>query len=75
MDLQVKVCYFSDDDASIKPVSAKKHSDNDMYMRLGLLLGDGARRSKGVIYGNLFQQLKVKYCANCPLFIYFPKAH
>ncbi|XP_066156295.1 protein TANC2 isoform X3 [Euwallacea fornicatus] len=37
----------SDDEASMKSPSVKKTSDNDMYMRLGLLLGDGARRSKG----------------------------
>ncbi|XP_030763260.1 protein TANC1-like, partial [Sitophilus oryzae] len=37
----------SDDEASLKTPSAKKSSENDMYMRLGLLLGDGARRSKG----------------------------
>ncbi|CAH1131521.1 unnamed protein product [Ceutorhynchus assimilis] len=37
----------SDDEASIKSPSTKKSSENDMYMRLGLLLGDGARRSKG----------------------------
>ncbi|KAF7285187.1 hypothetical protein GWI33_011724 [Rhynchophorus ferrugineus] len=36
----------ADDEASIKSPSTKKSSDNDMYMRLGLLLGDGARRSK-----------------------------
>lgn len=38
---------MSDDEASLKTPSAKKSSENDMYMRLGLLLGDGARRSKG----------------------------
>ncbi|XP_019768638.2 protein TANC2 isoform X2 [Dendroctonus ponderosae] len=38
----------SDDEATIKPPSVKQSSDNDMYMRLGLLLGDSARRTKGV---------------------------
>ncbi|CAH1176220.1 unnamed protein product [Phaedon cochleariae] len=36
----------SDDEATLKPAPIKKSSENDMYMRLGLLLGDGARRSK-----------------------------
>jgi hypothetical protein len=38
---------FSDDEGgTIKPVShGKKSSQNDLYMRLGLLLGDNARRS------------------------------
>ncbi|XP_018576381.1 protein TANC2 isoform X2 [Anoplophora glabripennis] len=36
----------SDDEATLKPSANKKSSENDMYMRLGLLLGDGARRSK-----------------------------
>ncbi|KAH1022745.1 hypothetical protein HUJ04_012093 [Dendroctonus ponderosae] len=38
---------MSDDEATIKPPSVKQSSDNDMYMRLGLLLGDSARRTKG----------------------------
>ncbi|KAG5879492.1 hypothetical protein JTB14_026360 [Gonioctena quinquepunctata] len=37
---------LSDDEATLKPTPHKKSSENDMYMRLGLLLGDGARRSK-----------------------------
>lgn len=32
----------------MKPVTAKKSSESDMYMRLGLLLGDGARRTRRV---------------------------
>ncbi|KYB28479.1 Protein TANC2-like Protein [Tribolium castaneum] len=35
-----------DEGGTVKPISNKKNSDNDMYMRLGLLLGDGARRTK-----------------------------
>lgn len=35
-----------DEGGTVKPVTTKKSSENDMYMRLGLLLGDGARRSK-----------------------------
>lgn len=38
--------FFVDDEATLKPSPNKKSSENDMYMRLGLLLGDGARRSK-----------------------------
>lgn len=40
------ILFSSDDDATLKPAPTKKSSENDMYMRLGLLLGDGARRSK-----------------------------
>lgn len=40
------VAALSDDEATLKPTANKKSSENDMYMRLGLLLGDGARRSK-----------------------------
>ncbi|CAH0559167.1 unnamed protein product [Brassicogethes aeneus] len=36
----------SDDEGNAKSSSSKKSSDSDMYMRLGLLLGDGARRAK-----------------------------
>jgi hypothetical protein len=40
---------FADDEGgTVKPISNKKSSDNDMYMRLGLLLGDGARRTKRI---------------------------
>lgn len=40
---------FPDDEGgTVKPVTTKKSSENDMYMRLGLLLGDGARRSKRI---------------------------
>lgn len=41
---------LSDDEGgTIKPVShGKKSSQNDLYMRLGLLLGDNARRSTRV---------------------------
>ncbi|XP_074025599.1 zinc-RING finger and ankyrin repeat domain-containing protein rolling pebbles isoform X3 [Leptinotarsa decemlineata] len=37
---------ITDDEATLKPIPHKKSSENDMYMRLGLLLGDGARRPK-----------------------------
>ncbi|XP_068912887.1 protein TANC2 isoform X2 [Tenebrio molitor] len=37
-----------DEGGTVKPISNKKSSDNDMYMRLGLLLGDGARRTKRI---------------------------
>ncbi|XP_018576383.1 protein TANC2 isoform X3 [Anoplophora glabripennis] len=43
---QGDVAALSDDEATLKPSANKKSSENDMYMRLGLLLGDGARRSK-----------------------------
>lgn len=33
---------------AVKPTTVKKSSESDMYMRLGLLLGDGARRSRRV---------------------------
>ncbi|XP_060525151.1 protein TANC2 isoform X2 [Cylas formicarius] len=36
----------ADDEAQMKSSPAKKSSEHDMYMRLGLLLGDGARRTK-----------------------------
>jgi hypothetical protein len=41
------IVHLSDDEGgTIKPVShGKKSSQNDLYMRLGLLLGDNARRS------------------------------
>lgn len=43
------VNFIADDEGgTVKPVVTKKSSENDMYMRLGLLLGDGARRSKRI---------------------------
>ncbi|XP_044740746.1 protein TANC2 isoform X2 [Chrysoperla carnea] len=35
-----------DECGNIKPISAKKSHQNDLYMRLGLLLGDGAKKGK-----------------------------
>ncbi|KAF5280679.1 hypothetical protein FQA39_LY05327 [Lamprigera yunnana] len=35
-----------DEGGTVKPMATKKSSDSDMYMRLGLLLGDEARRSR-----------------------------
>lgn len=41
--------HFADDEGgTVKSVVAKKSSENDMYMRLGLLLGEGARRNRRV---------------------------
>lgn len=42
-------CIILDDEGgTVKPSSHKKNSQNDLYMRLGLLLGDGARRGRRV---------------------------
>jgi len=43
--LNIDYIFADDEEAAIKPaVSSKKSSQNDLYMRLGLLLGDSARR-------------------------------
>lgn len=38
------ISFLDDEGGTIKPITTKKSSQNDLYMRLGLLLGDGARR-------------------------------
>lgn len=42
-----KITFADDEGGNVKPVAVNNNkSSEDMYMRLGLLLGDGARRSK-----------------------------
>lgn len=40
------LCFLDDESSQAKAAPVKKSSENDLYMRLGLLLGDSAKRSK-----------------------------